>query len=131
MSPAERGWSPATLSPDVPPPVGAYSPGVRAGGFIFLSGQVPKDVGTGSMVEGDVRVQTRVTIENAARILAAAGASLDDVVSVTAYLSRMDDWDAFDATYRELFRLPYPARTTVGVELNGFLVEMSFVALAR
>jgi 2-iminobutanoate/2-iminopropanoate deaminase len=131
MSPAERGWSPVTLSPDMPSPVGAYSPGVRAGGLIFLSGQVPKDVRTGTMVEGDVRVQTRATIENAARVLAAAGASLDDVVSVIAYLSRMDDWPAFDATYRELFSPPYPARTTVGVELNGFLVEMSFVALAR
>jgi 2-iminobutanoate/2-iminopropanoate deaminase len=131
MSPAERAWSPVTLSPDLPSPVGAYSPGVRAGGLIFLSGQVPKDVRTGAMVEGDVRVQTRATIENAARVLAAAGASLDDVVSVTAYLSRMDDWAAFDATYREIFSPPYPARTTVGVELNGFLVEMSFVALGR
>lgn len=129
MTQHERTWTPVSLPPEYPPPAGAYSPAVRAGNLIFLSGQVPRDARTGATVGRDVREQTRVTIENAARVLAAAGSSLDDVVSVTAYVARMEDWAAFDETYRELFRPPYPARTTVGAELRGYLVEISLIAL--
>jgi 2-iminobutanoate/2-iminopropanoate deaminase len=131
LSTNDRTWTPIALPAEFRPPAGAYSPAVRAGSLVFLSGQVPKDLRTGETVGGDVRQQTRAVIENAARALAAAGASLDDVVSVTAYLADIDDWDAFNEAYRELFRPPYPTRTTVGAGLHGFLVEMSMIAVVR
>jgi 2-iminobutanoate/2-iminopropanoate deaminase len=126
---SERNWSAIDLPAQYRRPVGAYSPAVRAGPLIFLSGQVPKDPATGQLLGDDVRQQTRAVLANAARVLAAAGASLDDVVAVTAYLQDMDDWSAFDEEYRAAFREPFPTRTTVGAELRGFLVELSFIAV--
>lgn len=131
MSQQHRAWTPVTLPADYPPPEGAYSPAVRVGDLVFLSGQVPRDAHTGMTVGSDIGEQTRVTLENAARVLAAAGSSLDDVVSVTAYVARMEDWRAFNDVYREVFRPPYPARTTVGAELRGYLVEISLIAMVR
>jgi 2-iminobutanoate/2-iminopropanoate deaminase len=127
----ERGWSPAILRDHVPPPAGAYSPAVIAGDLVFVSGQVPKDPLTGRLVGSDIREQTRAVLANAALALEAAGASLDDVVSVTAYLQKMEDWDAFNEEYRLAFTPPYPTRTTVGADLRGFLVEISVIAVTR
>lgn len=126
-----KNWTPIQLDAEFPPPVGAYSPAIRAGNLVFVSGQVPKDPRTGAIVGEDVAEQTRQVLENAERALTAAGATLGDVVSVTAYLSSMDDWRAFDAVYREILRPPYPTRTTVGVDLRGFLVELNFIAVVR
>jgi 2-iminobutanoate/2-iminopropanoate deaminase len=126
-----RSWTPAALAEELPPPVGAYSPAARAGNLIFISGQVPKDPRTGAVTGTDVRTQTRQVLANAERALNAAGATLDDVVAVTAYIARMDDWSDFDAEYRTILRPPYPTRTTVGAELHGFLVEMSLIAAVR
>ena len=128
MAHAARGWQPVTLGGDNPPPVGAYSPAVRAGDFVFVSGQVPRDPRTGQIGGGDVAAQTRRTLENLRAVLEAAGATLDDVTAVTVYLADIGDWDAFNAIYRETFRPPYPSRTVVGAELRGFLVEVSAVA---
>lgn len=124
-------WTPADLPSEFPPPVGAYSPAARAGNLVFVSGQVPKDPRTGAVVGKDVREQTKQVLENAERALNAAGATLDDVVSITAYLARMDDWREFDETYREILRPPYPTRTTVGADLRGFLVELTLIAAVR
>lgn len=124
-----RAWTPITLGGDVPPPKGAYSPGVRAGDLLFVSGQVPRDPRTGALVgEGDVAAQTRQTFENLAGVLAAAGATLADVVSLTVHLAHTDDWAAFDAVYRTVMPPPYPTRTVVGAELRGILVEVTAVA---
>lgn len=124
-----RSWTPVSMSAGTPAPAGAYSAAVRAGNMVFVSGQVPKDPATGEMVSGDVRAQTRMVLANAERVLRAAGASLDDVVSITAYLARIDDWAAFNEEYQAAFRPPYPTRTTVGAELHGFLVEISLIAV--
>ena len=126
-----RSWMPVVLDAEFPPPAGAYSPAVRAGNLVFVSGQVPKDPRTGAIVGTDVREQTKQVLANAERVLAAAGATLHDVVSVTAYLARMEDWTDFDATYRAILRPPWPARATVGAELHGFLVEISLIAAVR
>lgn len=131
MSDRERAWTPVILPAEYRPPAGAYSPAVRAGNMVFVSGQVPRDPRTGALVDGDVRRQTRVVFENTARVLHEAGASLADVVSVTAYLADMDDWEAFNEVYREQFSRPYPARTTVGADLRGVLVEISVIAVVR
>ena len=131
MSSSQRGWTPVSLPPEVAPPAGAYSPAVRAGNLIFVAGQVPKDPRTGAIIGNNVGEQTRAALSNVERVLKAAGASLDDVVSVTAYLADIKDWAAFNEVYREVFSAPYPARTTVGAGLHGFLVEISVIAQAR
>ena len=122
-----RAWTPATAAPDSPRPAGNYSPAIIAGDLVFVSGQVPKDPRTGSMPDG-VGAQTRQVLENLRAVLATAGASLDDVVAVTAYLADIADWDEFNAVYGGVFRPPYPTRTTVGAQLHGFLVEISAIA---
>lgn len=121
-------WTPVFLPPDVPAPKGPYSPAVRAGDFIYVSGQTPRDPVTGQLGGDDISTQTRNTLDNLKRVLAEAGAGLEDVVSVTVYLQRADDWDAMNAVYREMFRGPHPSRTTVGADLRGILVEISAVA---
>ena len=124
-------WTPIHLSSDVPPPKGPYSPAVRAGDFVFASGQVPRDPVTGVLAGNDVATQTRQTLSNLQRVLEQAGASLADVVSVTVYLARADDWGAMNAVYAEAFQAPFPSRTTVGAELRGILVEISAVAYVQ
>jgi 2-iminobutanoate/2-iminopropanoate deaminase len=128
MADSNRSWQPAFLPADVPKPVGAYSPAVRAGDFVFISGQVPRDPRTGTLPGEDIDSQVRLVLANLKGALAAAGASLDDVVSVTAYLANVDDWGRFNDIYRDTFRAPYPTRTAVGANLRGILVEVSAVA---
>ena len=124
-----RHWQPLSLSPDVPTPKGAYSPGVRCGDLLFVSGQVPRDARTGQLLGDDIRAQTRGVLGNLRRVLEAGGATLDDVVAVNAYLADPDDWEAFNQVYRETFAAPYPTRTTVGAALRGILVEVSAIAV--
>ncbi len=137
MSPAEstdpntaRQWTPVVL-PDLPPPAGAYSPGVRTANgarLLFVSGQTPRDPATGQIVGTTVEEQTRVTLANLERIVRAGGATLADVVSVTVYLADEKDWGPFDAVYRTVFSPPYPTRAVVGASLRGILVEISAIA---
>ena len=122
-------WSPVDL-PDTPAPAGAYSRCIRAGNLLFISGQLPRDFHTGELLGTDLTAQTRGVIANLRRVLAAAGASLADVVSITAYLADIGDWDAFNRVYLEEFATPYPTRTAVGAHLHGVLVEISAVAVA-
>ena len=75
--------------------------------------------------------QTRYVMQKLARTLEAAGSSLTDVVSITAYLEDIGRWDEFNAAYRAAFTPPYPTRTTVGAKLHGVLVEVSAIAVAR
>ena len=123
-----RRWQPISLPSDVPPPKGAYSPATRVGDLIFVSGQVPRDVRTGELLGADIRSQSTAVLGNLRRVLEAAGATLEHVVSVTVYLADPDDWGAFNDVYREIFRPPYPARAVVGASLRGILVEVSAVA---
>ncbi len=124
---APRHWTPVVL-PDLPPPAGAYSPGVRTANLLFVSGQTPRNPATGQIVGTTIEEQTRVTLENVERILRAGGAQLADVVSVTVYLADENDWGAFDALYRTVFSPPYPTRAVVGAQLRGILVEISAIA---
>jgi 2-iminobutanoate/2-iminopropanoate deaminase len=107
---------------------GAYSPLRRAGPFIFLSGQLPIDPSTAFMAPEDIESQTRQVVANVDRLLRSADASLADIVSVTAYLRDISDWDSFNAVYRTLMPSPLPARTTVGVQLHGALLELTVIA---
>ena len=124
----ERQWQPVRLGNDVPAPAGAYSPAARAGGFVFVSGQVPRDPATGKLVGDDIEGQTKQVVANVQRALRAAGAELSDVVSVIVYLADIDDWGRFNEVYKTLMPQPYPTRTALGASLRGILVEMSAVA---
>ena len=93
-----------------------FSKAVKAGGFIFLSGVLPMDAQAG-IVAGDIRVQTRVVLENVAGALAEAGATMADVVRVMVWLSDLDDFAAFNEEYRRHFAAGLPARSTVRADL--------------
>lgn len=120
-------WNAVSL-PDAPPPKGPYSPAVRAGGFVFVSGQTPRDPVTGELVGDDVATQTRQTLSNVQRLLEAAGATMRDVIGVTIYLADVDDWGTMNSVYTQFFSSPYPSRTAVGSELRDILVEISAIA---
>lgn len=128
MTQRERQWQPVRLGADVPPPAGAYSPAVKAGPLVFVSGQVPRDPMTGALIGNDVESQTRQVMTNVERALRAAGAELTDVVSVTVYLADVDDWGRFNEVYKTIMPQPYPTRTALGANLRGILVEVSVVA---
>ncbi|HEV8496158.1 MAG TPA: RidA family protein [Gemmatimonadaceae bacterium] len=128
MTRRERQWQPVLLGGNVPPPAGAYSPAVRAGGFVFVSGQVPRDPVSGELVGDHVESQTRQVLANVQRALEAAGASLADVVSMVVYLADVDDWGKFNSVYKEVMPAPYPTRTAVGANLRGITIEISAVA---
>jgi 2-iminobutanoate/2-iminopropanoate deaminase len=125
---AERRWTPHFLPADVPLPVGAYSPAIRAGDFVYVSGQVPRDPRTGALVGTTVETQAAQVLANIREALHAAGASLDHVVNATVYLANDDDWSAMNDFWRTAFTPPYPTRTTVGAGLRGILVEVSVIA---
>lgn len=131
MAHGRRGWQPVTLAPEYPPPKGAYSPAVRAGNLLFVSGQIPTDPKTGEVDGADVTAQAERVLAKLRLALEAGGATLDDVVSVTVYLADVNDWGAFNDLYKSTFRPPYPARTVVGAQLRGILIELSAIAMVR
>lgn len=103
------------LAPVLPMP---FSRAVRAGGFLFLSGQLPMD-GEGRIVGEGVAEQTRIVLGKVAATLAECGAGLADVVRVTAWLADMNDFAAYNDEYRRHFSEGFPARSTVGAVLWG------------
>lgn len=119
-------------APAAPQPIGPYSVAAldEASGLLFLSGQTPIDPTTGQFVDGDVATQTRRVFDNLQHVLAAAGASMADVLKVNVYLTSMADFPALNEVYASVFEEPYPARTTVAVaELPlGARIEIELVA---
>ena len=97
-----------------------YSQGIIHGETVRLAGQVPDNT-DGEIVGDDIETQTRQAVDNVEALLDEAGSSLESVVSVTAYLTEMDDFDEFNRVYAELFPDPKPARATVGV--TGLAVD--------
>ena len=115
-----------------PRAIGPYSQAVRAGGFLFLSGQVALDPRTGQLVGSDIKQQTRQVLENVRAILEAAGSSLRQVVKCTVFLADMNDFGPMNEEYGSFFQDQPPARTTVQVAKlpRGALVEIDVIALA-
>lgn len=109
-------------------PMGAYSQGLRAGDFIFVSGQGPIDPTTGKIVGETIEEQTERTLENLKAILEAGGATMADVVKVTAHLTDLSNFAAYNKVYATYFPDPKPVRTTVGSQLLGMLVEIDAIA---
>jgi 2-iminobutanoate/2-iminopropanoate deaminase len=105
----------AISSPNAPNPGGAYSPALRVGDLLFMSGQIPIDPATGQMVAGDVATQARRSMDNLGALLAAAGLTFAQVVRTTVFLADMNDFAAVNEVYASYFAAPHPARATVQV----------------
>ncbi|MFC7070492.1 RidA family protein [Halobaculum lipolyticum] len=118
---------------EAPPSIGPFSQAIEDGDRIFVSGQGPIDPNTGSIVDGDVAVQTERTLANVEAILSAAGCSLDDVVKATVFVRDMDDYDTVNEVYGDAFNEPYPARSAVEiVQLPVDIdVEIEVIATTR
>jgi 2-iminobutanoate/2-iminopropanoate deaminase len=123
----------AIATPDAPSAIGPYSPAVRAGNLVFVSGQIPLDPLTGGLVEGDIAAQTERVMNNLGAVLAAAGLGFEDVVRTTIFLVDIAQFAVVNETYGRFFRPPYPARSTVGVAAlpRGVEVEIDAIAIAR
>jgi 2-iminobutanoate/2-iminopropanoate deaminase len=110
------------------PPQGAYSPGLRAGDFVFVSGQGPLDPATGQIVGETIEEQTARVLENIKLILEAGGANMADVVKATVHLSDLSLFPRYNTVYATYFPDPKPTRTTVGSQLPGIMVEIDVIA---
>ena len=119
------------ISPeDAPATAAPYSPGLSAGGWIFLSGQGGFDPETAKVVSDDIAEQTEQTFRNIEVLLEAAGASLDDVVSCLVHLTDLSQFATFNSIYATKFPGIKPVRTTVRADLvAGMLVEITVIAL--
>lgn len=107
---------------------GAYSDGVIANGFLFVSGQASVDFKTSQFVLGTIEEETKLTLENIKAIVEAAGASLDDVVKSTVHITDIKEFDRFNAVYGTYFSGVRPARTTVqSVLAEGIRVEIDCI----
>ena len=122
----------AILTTGAPAPIGPYNQAIRAGDYLFCSGQIPLDAATGEFVGGaDVSLQTERVMANVAAVLAAAGASFAQVVKTTIYLVDMNDFAAVNEIYGASFAAgPAPARSTVAVAglPRGARVEIEVIA---
>jgi 2-iminobutanoate/2-iminopropanoate deaminase len=114
-----------------PAAIGPYSQAVKANGFVFVSGQIALDPGTGQMVGHDIKQQTRRALENIKAILAASGSSLEKVVRCGVFLKDMNDFGPMNEEYTSFFKEQPPARTTVQVAKlpRDALVEIDVIAL--
>jgi 2-iminobutanoate/2-iminopropanoate deaminase len=115
----------------VPKPIAPFSPAIRDGDLVYVSGHVGMDPKTSKLVSGDVAAQTRQALDNIEIVLHAAGKSMDSVLKVNVYLADMNDFAAMNAVYGERFKAPHPARTTVGVAALPLGAKVEFEAIAR
>jgi 2-iminobutanoate/2-iminopropanoate deaminase len=118
--------------PDKQADTGAYSAGVLMDGWLYISGQGPLDLKTGEVRRGTIEEETRLTMEHIGKVLAAAGASFDDVVKCTCHLADINDFGRFNTVYASFFQGVRPARTTVQSVLgDGIKVEIDAIARVR
>ncbi|MFX0195259.1 MAG: RidA family protein [Candidatus Hodarchaeota archaeon] len=119
------------LSEKIPKPLAPYSPGIKAGNFIFTAGQVGIDPKTGQLKGNSVKDQTEQCLKNIATILEAAGSSLEYVVKTTVFLADMSTFKEMNETYAKFFPTNPPARSTVQAALvtKEMLVEIEAVAI--
>ena len=121
----------AVSTPNAPAAIGPYSQAVKAGGLLFLSGQIPLDPATGNLVAGGIVEQTHQVFKNIRGILDAGGASFGHVVSAAVFLADMNDFGRMNEVYATYFSAPAPARATVQVARlpKDCLVEIQVTAV--
>lgn len=118
-------------TPDAPEAIGPYSQAMKVDGWVFCSGQIPLDPGTMELVEGDVAAQTEQVMTNLKAVLAEAGASLQDVVKTTVFLSDMALFTPMNEVYGRHFGDHRPARATVAVRELPKSVDVEIECIAR
>lgn len=119
-------------TPDAPAAIGPYSQGIRAGNFLFVSGQIPIDPSTGKLIEdASIQAQTRRVLDNLLSIVQAAGGSAENVVRTTVFLRNMNDFGEMNTVYGEYFQSVRPSRSTVEVARlpRDVSVEIDCIAL--
>jgi 2-iminobutanoate/2-iminopropanoate deaminase len=116
---------------DAPRAIGPYSQAIVSGDLLFVSGQIPLVAETGKLREGSIEDQTRQVLDNLAAILAAADASLDDIVKTTIYLTDLGDFATVNGVYGTYFRDSPPARATVQVAALPLGAAVEIDAIAR
>ncbi|MEW5805933.1 MAG: RidA family protein [Acidobacteriota bacterium] len=114
-----------------PRAIGPYSPAVKVGNMIFISGQIPLDPTTGQMASGTIEEQTELVIRNLTALLEDSAATLLDVVRTTVFLTDLNDFEGMNAVYSKFFGVNPPARSTVGVASlpKGSKVEIDAIAI--
>ena len=117
-------------SDSAPKAIGPYSQAVRTGDTLYLSGQIPLDPATGELVAGDIAVQATRVFDNLKAVLAAGGATFDDVVRVAIYMTDLSNFGAVNEVMEKYFNAPYPARSTIGVAAlpKNVAVEVDVIA---
>jgi 2-iminobutanoate/2-iminopropanoate deaminase len=114
-----------------PQPKGPYSQAVSAGGFVFVAGQGPVNPKTNQFELGDIKSQTKRTLENISEILKAAGLTVNDVVKCSVFLTNINDFKEMNEVYSEFFSESKPARTTVEVSALPFGIKVEIDVIAR
>ncbi|TAN60422.1 RidA family protein [bacterium] len=116
-----------------PSPIGPYSQAIKAGGFLFISGQIPLDPITGEVISGGIDEQTRRVLQNITAVLNAAGVDANCVVKTTVFLKDLSQFGKMNAVYGEFFKAPYPARSTVEVKglPKGVDIEIDVIAAVK
>lgn len=105
----------AVSAPNAAKPIGPYSPAIRAGNLLFISGQVGFDPATGALIEGDITAQTDQVMRNIDALLKAAGTDFGHVVRMTVFLADMNEFAKMNEVYGRYVTSPAPARSTVQV----------------
>lgn len=120
----------AISTSQAPGAIGPYSQAVVAGGFIYVSGQLPIDVASGVFAGDDITAQSKQSLTNVKAILEEAGYTMDDVVKATVYLDNINDFTGMNEVYGTFFEAPYPARAAFAVETlpKNALVEIEVIA---
>ncbi|HWI17055.1 MAG TPA: RidA family protein [Vicinamibacterales bacterium] len=114
-----------------PAAIGPYSPAVKVGNMLFLSGSIPLDPATGQLVDGGIKEQATRVMENIKGLLAAAGADFNNVVRTTVFMIDLGEFAAMNEVYASYFNAPYPARSTVQVSKlpRDVRVEIDVIAV--
>ena len=117
------------ITKNAPSAIGAYSQGVRAGNFIFISGQIPLDPSTMEVVSDEFEKQVKQVLTNLEAVAKEADSTLSDIVKITVYLKNLEDFQSVNSAMSEVFSKPYPARAAVEVSRlpKDVLVEMDAI----
>ena len=123
----------AIRSGNAPEPIGPYSQAIKAGGFLFASGQIAIDPATNQLLDGSLEDETNLVMKNIKAVLDEAGLDFSSIIKCSIFLSSMDDFARVNEVYGSYFEAPYPARETVEVSKlpKGVRVEISFVAITK
>ncbi|MFM8315554.1 MAG: RidA family protein [Deltaproteobacteria bacterium] len=115
---------------EAPQAIGPYSQGIKSGGFLFISGQIPLDPKSGTVVGSTIEAQTEQVMKNLAAILASQKMGFEHVVKTTVFITNMGEFPRFNEVYAKFMKSPYPARATVEVGRlpKDVLVEIEAIA---